>query len=154
MRAPMELAPIYATPTRTWPRFAQQHVLGNGELAKVSQLLVDGREAGLQGVAWRTEPRLVSSPADRAAVGRVNAAQDFDEGGFAGAVFADHSQHFTGVQFQRERFQRLDTRKRLFDSVQLQQRRSHGSSGLLRMLLQHGGGTLTNEQRRVDEKLI
>ena len=130
----MKLAPVHSAPPRSRPPLAQQHVFSDGKMAKVCEFLVDRRNADFQRDARRTELCFTFLPNDVAAVRRINATEDFDESGFAGAVFTDQPQDFTRIYCQRGRFQCLDADERLFDFVQCQQRRTDRSVGRRRML--------------------
>src|SRR5438876_481093 len=87
VRPVVKLAPMDSAPPRSRPALAQQHVFSNGEMAKVCKFLVDRRNAGFQRDARRTELCFTFLPNDLAAVRRINAAEDFNESGFAGAIF-------------------------------------------------------------------
>ena len=57
-----------------------------------------------------------------AGVGAVNAGENLHERRFAGAVLADHGQHFAALHVQRHAVERLHAGKMLADIADFQER--------------------------------
>jgi hypothetical protein len=110
---------------------AQQHVLGDGQLGDVLQLLVDDGHAGRDGVAGRREVALLAVDEQPAAVGLVLAAEDLQQRALAGAVLAEQAHDLARPRLEADPVQRLDAGEHLADVVELQGRHVSDSFGLL-----------------------
>jgi len=75
---------------------AEDDVFGDAEVGRDGEFLVNGDDAGAAGVEGIARGERSAVELERAGVGRVNAGEDFHEGGFAGAVFADERVDLTG----------------------------------------------------------
>ena len=51
----VQASPVHAAPAVTRPTFAEQEILGHGQVAAVRQLLMNRRDAGVDGVVRRRE---------------------------------------------------------------------------------------------------
>ena len=74
---------------------AEEDVLGDVEVWDQVELLVDGRDAVLDGLRRRRERGLLAVPGDGAGVGLVEPGEHLDQGGLAGAVLAEQAVHLT-----------------------------------------------------------
>ena len=92
---------------------ADDGVLGDGEMRGERQLLVNHRHAGTAGVERRARRIGCAVDPHVARVGQQRAGQDSHERALAGAVFADHRQHFAAVQAEGHVVQGGDTGKTL-----------------------------------------
>ena len=68
----------------------------------VIDVLVNGDDAGADRFRRRVRREVLAGEAHGAAAALVDAADDLDEGGFAGAVGAHQHGHFAGMQLQRD----------------------------------------------------
>ena len=66
--------------------------------------------------------RALAAPGDRAVVGLVGAGEDLDEGGLPGAVLAEQTVHFAGLDLQVHAVEGADAGERLGDA-------GHGEQG-------------------------
>ena len=105
-------------------RVAEEDVLGDGELGKQQQLLIDRRDAGALGVVGRGEAGLAAVDQDRARVGLVDARTDLDQRRLAGAVLAEQRMDLAGVHVERDAGERAHARERLLDVAHLEERRA------------------------------
>ena len=76
---------------------AEGEVFGDGQRRDEVDLLIDGRDAAGFGVGRRTRGDASALEGDFAGVGGVDAGEDLDERGFAGAVFAEERVDFAGA---------------------------------------------------------
>nr|WP_255272049.1 hypothetical protein [Actinomadura madurae] len=79
---------------------AEQQVVGDGQLRHQAQLLVDDREPAFPGVAGPGEGHRDAVEDDLAPVGPLDAGENLDQGGLAGAVLA--GQHVHASRFEAE----------------------------------------------------
>ncbi len=114
---------------------AQENILGDRQILGQIQLLVDRMNAQLQRGARRRDRPLTIIDQDPAGVRRVNAAEDFDQRRFAGAIFADQPHNFARGQRKADLIKRPHAGKTLADPLEPQQ----GGSIVRRKCLQHVG---------------
>ena len=103
-------------------RFADEHVLGDGELRDHSQLLMDDGDTGslrLGDALKAAHLAVYDDVASVAAVG-VDAGQDVHQRGFARAVLAHQRLDLASLYLKRDVIQRLYTRKFFGDASHLQ----------------------------------
>ena len=101
----VQASPVHAAPAVTGPTFAEQEILGHGQVAAVRQLLMNRRDAGVDGVVRRREANGSSLPLDCPGVRGMQAAEDLAEGGFSGAVLTDESHDLALGQGEIERLE-------------------------------------------------
>ena len=102
---------------------AEEEVGGDAQVLGEVQLLVDEDDAAVQGVADALQVDRLSVEEDFAAVGPVDAGQDFHERRFAGPVLADEGQHLVGVDGQRHAVEGLNAREVLADVADFEEGR-------------------------------
>ena len=73
---------------------AQEDVFRDGHVRDLVEFLINRGYPGNLSLARRGEADRLAFEGDFSGVGDVNAGQDFHQGGFAGAVFADQGMHF------------------------------------------------------------
>jgi hypothetical protein len=91
----VELFPIDEGAGATRIGAAHEDVFGHGKGRDDVEFLVDEAQAEAMGLIGAVDMDRIAIEADIGAVGGGDAGQDFDEGGFAGAVFAHQSVNFT-----------------------------------------------------------
>ena len=116
-RAPVEPAEACAR------RMPHEDVLGDGELGKQQQLLIDRRDAGAPGVVRPLQIDRLAVDDDRAAIGRKHAGDDLDQGRFAGAVLAKQRVDLALRDVERDAGKRADAGKGLLDVAYREQGR-------------------------------
>ena len=84
---------------------------------------MDEDDAAVQGVADALQVDRLSVEEDFAAVGPVDAGQDFHERRFAGPVLADEGQHLAGVDGQRHAVEGLNAGEVLADVADFEEGR-------------------------------
>ena len=118
---------LVETPERAAPDFgfaAEEEVAVDRQHRDDRQVLVDGGNAAIEGVARRAEGDRLAVQADFSGVGREHAGEDLDQRRLAGAVVAEQAGHLAGVHGQRDARQRLDRAKGLADIARREQRRA------------------------------
>lgn len=104
---------------------AEEDVFSDGHVFDEGQLLVDDADTGGLGIARGVEADGLAVEQDlagEAAVG-VDAGEDFDQGGFAGAVFADEGVDFAGANIEGDAVERTHTGEFLDDVPGFEKRR-------------------------------
>ncbi len=100
---------------------AEEHVLGDGQPVDDVQLLVDGRDAAVQGRDRVRDDDLLAVQHDLARGGLVRPREDLDEGGLARAVLAEQAVHLAGQHVEVHPVERLGAREVLDDALHAQQ---------------------------------
>src|SRR4029077_20282897 len=100
---------------------AEIQVRPSREVSGEREVLVDGFDPLLPSLCRRGENGRLPSELDQPGVGRENAADDLDQGGFAGAVVADQSRDFAGWEVKRGVLQGDDGAEALADSFRAEQ---------------------------------
>ena len=118
-RAPVDQAVLPAK--QPGVAHAQAHVLGHRHPFHQAQVLVD--EGHRLGAAVGAAPLRLRQAVDEdlARIGRVDAGQQLDQRGLAGAVFTQQGQDLAGMHVQRQRVHRLRAAKALADAREPQQ---------------------------------
>ena len=98
---------------------AEEHVGGDVEHLDQGQILEDGGHAGAPGVGGTAERDVVAGDPDLTLVLLVDAADDLDERGLAGAVVAEDGQHLPGVGGQVDAGESGEVAEPLGDAAQL-----------------------------------
>ena len=83
-------------------RVAEKDVLGDAELGKQQQLLIDRRDARAARVVGRGKVNLFPVDKDRADVGLVDAGHDLDQRRFAGAVLSEQRMDLARAHVERD----------------------------------------------------
>ena len=78
----------------------EEHVLIHRELVDQREILIDGIDAERPGVVDRLQHDLSPVQEDRARAGRLEAAEDLEQGGLARAVVADQPEYLAASQPQ------------------------------------------------------
>ena len=94
-------------------RVAEKHVLGDGQLRNLLQLLMDHGDAGAPRIERTAQGQRLAVDGDRAAVGLQDARQGAQQGRFAGAVLAEQGVNLARTYAQRHVAERFDAGKRL-----------------------------------------
>ena len=124
-RARSFMAPQSTTPMRPTSRarrMAHEDVLGHGQLGVEAQLLVHRGDASGLCLVRAVEGDLLAVHADGARVRPVDAGDDLDERGLAGAVLAHQGVDLAGGDREVHVLQRPDARELLADALELEQR--------------------------------
>ncbi len=100
---------------------AEKHVLGDRQIGRDAELLMDHGDAGGAGIADRSKPDFLSIQRETAREFRVHAGDDFHQRALAGAVFADETVDLAGGKREVDPAERLDTAEGLGDAVQFEQ---------------------------------
>ena len=98
---------------------AEEHVGGDVEHLDQGQILEDGSHASAPGVGGTAERDAVAGDPDLTVVLVVDAADDLDERGLAGAVVAEDGQHLPGVGGQVDAGESGEVAEPLGDAAQL-----------------------------------
>jgi hypothetical protein len=120
------------------------------------EVLVDGGDAVVEGLARGAEGDRVAVDLEGALGVRVQPGDDFDQGGLAGAVVAQHAGHLAGVDGQVDAGQGDDGAEGLADVLHLDQRFTgvQGGVGVLAsvsvMVISPIMVSVTPGQRRVE----
>ena len=105
-----------------------EDVLGNRDVREEGGLLEDDRDPGVaRGRRPGQDERVAVGVDERATVGRVDAAEDLDERGFAGAVLADDGVDLAAVEVDRDTLQSLYGAERLAGVVHPEDRPPSGA---------------------------
>src|SRR5205807_1291358 len=99
---------------------AEEHVGGNIEHLDQGQILEDSSHTSAPGVGGTAERDVVTGDPDLTVVLVVDAADDLDECGLAGAVVAENGQHLPGVGGQVDAGQSGEVAEPLGDTAQLE----------------------------------
>ncbi len=91
-------------------------VFGDCEVGKDGGLLVDGRDAELAGAVGGVVFEGGAVEGDGTGVGLDGSGEDFDEGAFAGSVFADEGVDFAGLEVEGDVFEGADASVAFFDA--------------------------------------
>jgi len=75
-------------------------VLCDIEIGEKRWFLVDNGDTSISGLSRIMKFNLFAANSDDASIGTMDTSQDFDQGAFARAVFANESVHFAGVQVE------------------------------------------------------
>ena len=86
----------------------QEHVVVDGELVDQREVLVHRVDAERAGVVDRLDRDLLALQDDPPAGGRLEAAEDLEQGGFARAVVADQAEHLAALEVHVHVDQRRD----------------------------------------------
>jgi hypothetical protein len=84
---------------------AEKHVLGDIELGRDGELLVDRFDAGQARFDGRREPDRRAVEIDPAGIRNQRARQHLDQGRLAGAIVADHGEDLAAGEFEIGAFQ-------------------------------------------------
>ena len=103
---------------------AEHDVLGDAQVRRDRQFLIDHRDAGAPGV--ERFPRMVVGPVEphRAGVGPLRARQDAHQRALAGAILPDERAHFSARHGDVHAVERHRRAERLADAAHLEARRS------------------------------
>jgi hypothetical protein len=113
------------------PRFrmtAETNVLGYGKIRDEVDLLINGADAEALSVGGRMGADGLSVEEDIASIAGVNASENFDESGFAGAVFAHEGMDFTRAEGEIDGGEGFDARERFGDCAELEDDLRRGNS--------------------------
>ncbi len=103
---------------------AEIDVLGDRQVRRQRQLLVDDGDAGALGVLRTVDRQRLAADQDLAArIGAVRAREDLHQGGLAGAVLAHQGQDLAAPRLQPDVAQRAHAGEGLGDPPHLQRRR-------------------------------
>jgi hypothetical protein len=99
---------------------AEEEVAGDAHERHDREVLEDGGDSPVQGIAWRGELERLAVHQQRAGVGLVNAREQLDEGGLAGAVVAQEAVDLAGAHAQRDVLQGDHATEVLRDAARLE----------------------------------
>ena len=99
---------------------AEKHVLGDRQIGRDAELLMDHGDAGCAGIADRPEPDFLAIQRKAAREFRVHAGDDFHQRALAGAVFADETVDLAGGKREVDPAKRLDAAEGLGDPVEFE----------------------------------
>ena len=99
---------------------ADEDVLGDGQVGKEQRLLIDRGDAEALRFRGAADLDRLAGEQDFAAVGLIDAGDDLDQRGFAGAVLAEQRMDLAGVKGERDVFERLRRVEALGDVAHLQ----------------------------------
>ena len=102
---------------------ADEEVAADRHKRQHGQVLVNRRDASIQGVARRAEDDRLAVHEERAGVGRVYPRQRLDEGRLPGAVVAEEAVHLARTDRQRDVLERDHAPEVLGDVTGLEDRR-------------------------------
>ena len=102
---------------------ADENVLRDIEIGKQQRLLIDRRDAHPLRLGRARDRDAASVQPDLAAVGLINAGDDFDQRRLAGAVLAEQRMDFAGIKRKRNVLQRLRGVEPLGDAADIENRR-------------------------------
>src|SRR5215212_5351082 len=102
---------------------AEKDVLRDGQLGDEIELLVNGGNTAMLGVARTCQRQWLPIEEKLAVVVRVDAAEQLHQGRLTGAVLADQGMHFAALDRERDVVQRSHTGEPLADVSNLQHRR-------------------------------
>ena len=124
-RLPVE-PPIVEQEARPAARLAaQEDVLGDRQVRRQVQLLVDHADAEVQRRSRVGDLDRLALEPDLAGVGLVDAGQDLHQRGLAGAVLADQGVDFSGTELEASVGKRMDAGEVLGDPGHLDQQVTH-----------------------------
>ena len=111
---------------------AKKQILGDGQLVDEGKLLGDDGDAGVAGIADAAEARDFSIHQDFPLVGavRMDAREELDQSGLAGAVLTAERMDLAGPQVERDLAQREDTWEALGQPANFQQRSGHAGGSI------------------------
>src|SRR4029079_13521688 len=104
---------------------AQVHVLGDVEVVAQRQVLVDDLDAQRGDVARAVDIDARAVEEVVAGVAAVDAGDDLDQGGLAGAVVTDEGRHLPRVDGEVDVVEDVDHTEAVVDSAQLENRLAH-----------------------------
>src|SRR4051794_7720027 len=107
---------------------AEEDVLADVEVIGERQVLVDGLDAALAGVAGACEGGPLALVPELAVVRLEDARDHLDEGGFAGPVVAGERQDLAAAQLEADLLERVDAAEALADLVAAQDGLGHQPS--------------------------
>ena len=99
---------------------AEKHVLGDRQIGRDAEFLMDHGDAGRAGIADRSEPDFLSIQRETAREFRMHAGDDFHQRALAGAVFADETVDLAGGKREVDPAERLDAAEGLGDLLQFE----------------------------------
>ncbi|GMA36645.1 hypothetical protein GCM10025876_28490 [Demequina litorisediminis] len=99
---------------------AQEDVLGDGEALDNIEFLVHGRDAEFERGDGAVDGDGLAVPDNLALVGLVGAGQGLDEGGFAGAVLAQHTVDLAWAHLEVDSFERAGAAEGLHEAPDLE----------------------------------
>ncbi|GAB1363062.1 hypothetical protein MASR1M32_22980 [Rhodobacter sp.] len=127
----------------------QKDVVGNGQILRQVELLMDDHHALRLGPRTRAEAGRRAIKQDLAFGRRQIAAKDLHHRRFAGAVFTDQGVDLAGIQGEVDAVQDLDGAETLADPAQLKCRRG-GGHGVTHAPLRREERTQASTKRRPD----
>ena len=98
---------------------SQKHIFSNGQPRYKHQLLMDDADARLAGILYTVDGNFLAINKDLALVFLVNAAQNFDQGGFTGAILPQKRVDLAAAQIKLYTLQGVYTGKALVDACHL-----------------------------------
>jgi hypothetical protein len=101
----------------------QKDVLGDAEVRKNAQFLMDNRDSRVLRCSWRTQRYRFAIQPNLACVGSQGAREHVQQSRLASAVFADQSSHIPQVSCERHSTQGVRAAERLADIAQLDRER-------------------------------
>ena len=103
---------------------AEEEVPADAHQRHDREVLVDGRDAGVQSVPGRPEGHRLAVDGERALVRRVDAREGLDQGRLAGPVVAEEAVDLAGPDLERDAFEGDDGAEVLRDVAGLEEGRS------------------------------
>ena len=103
---------------------AEKHVLGNRQIRRHAELLMDHGDAGRARVARRAEARRLPIEHKTAGEFRMHAGDDLHQRAFSRAVLADETMDLAGGKREVDTTKRLDAAEGLGDLVQFEDGRA------------------------------
>src|SRR5262249_47413533 len=105
------------------PKMSKEEILGHREIVHQRTMLMNDSDTLPLGVNRRAQTRRLATEEDLPFVRRVDAADDLDQRGFAGAVFSQQRVNLAWPERDRDVSQGHNAGKALGDSTELDERR-------------------------------